>query len=298
VLGYDPGEVEPSLDIFMSHVYPDDRATIENNRKAALAGRYEYDVEYRFTRKDGQLRHGRSLGKVQLGPDGAPLFMFGAIQDITDRKIIEQSLENALAEKEAMLLEIHHRVKNNLQVMMSLLDMSRNRARGEEAKAMIEEVISKITSMVLIHNKLYLMDDFKHIDIGDFASTLCANLAQVYASPGITQEMDADDILLSIENAMPVGLVLNELISNAFKHAFVGGKGTIRIVIGREGSRVRVEISDNGRGLPPEIDPATAKSLGLKLVRDLVEIRLGGTLEISSNGGTLAAFSFNEPCAE
>lgn len=297
ILGYDPGAIVPSKDVFMSHVHPDDRAAIDNNRKAALAGRSDFDVEYRFFRTDGQLRHGRTLGKVQMGPDGSPLFMFGAIQDISDRKLIEQSLANALAEKEAMLLEIHHRVKNNLQVMMSLLDMSRNRARGDEAKAVIEEVITKITSMILIHNKLYRMDDLKHIDIGDFAATLCANLAEVYARPDVTQEMDAAHVLLSIENAMPVGLVLNEIISNAYKHAFGCGKGVIRVSVRREGSSVRVQVADNGSGLPPGFDPATTKTLGLKLVRDLVEIRLGGTLKITNDKGTVATFRFNESCS-
>jgi len=298
IFGYDPGEVTPSVEVFTSHLHEDDKGRVSAMRQAALDGECEYDVEYRFFRKGGEMRHGRTLGKIQKGPDGNPLFVFGAMQDITDRKKIEKSLKSALAEKEAMLQEIHHRVKNNLQVMLSLLDMSRSRTQGQEAEEVIDEIRTKIASMILIHNNLYRMDDLKRIDIGEFASGLAANLAEVYDAPGVALDVQAGKVLLSIETAIPVGLALNELVSNAFKYAFDDRRGEICIRITRQGDMVSVEVADNGRGISPDIDTATARTLGLKLVRDLVEIRLGGTVGFTNENGTVAAFSFCEPCAE
>jgi PAS domain S-box-containing protein len=207
-------------------------------------------------------------------------------------KKAEEVLRRMLSEKEAMLQEIHHRVKNNLTVILGLLDMTGNRTESPEAKEVIREIHSKINSMALIHSGLYNEDSLEEIRISRFAKSLISNLISLYGNNEVEYECECNDVRLGLEKAVPVGLVLNEIFTNAFKYAFNNRKGLLRCIIGECNDGVKIEIIDNGPGLPKDLDPLETKTLGFKLIRDVVHLQLNGEFFIESDSGTRITLKF------
>ena len=298
LLGYEPGELEPTKDIFMSHVHPEDKEYVSGERQAAIEGIRDYDAEYRFIRKDGQERYGRTVGRAELAHDGTAVFLYGAFQDITKSKMIEKQLKDSLRERESMLLEIHHRVKNNLQIILGLLDMSRYRAKHDEALEVIREIHGKISSIALIHTELYREERLGGINITQYARKLAAQLRKLYEKTGVELDFNDTGVDLGLERAVPMGLVLNELMTNAFKYAFADGSGKLSCRAEIRYDKICLHLSDDGPGLSDEIDPFTAKTLGFKLVRDIVEMQLKGELEINSDNGTKVSIVFPVDASE
>ena len=214
--------------------------------------------------------------------------------EIVERKKVEQQIMASLQEKEVLLKEIHHRVKNNLQIISSLLNLQSGNVNPESAAA-LRESQNRIKSMALIHEKLYQSQDLSHIDFGEYAGSLTAYLAKHYAAgPGVTITIDIEDISLCIDQAIPCGLIINELVSNSFKHAFkAGGKGTVYIGLARAGNTYTLRASDDGTGLPSGLDYRDPPSLGLQLVNTLVE-QLEGTIDLEPGAGTTFKITFKE----
>ncbi len=211
------------------------------------------------------------------------MMVLSAIIDISDRKREEERIREALKEKDLLLSEIHHRVKNNLQVVYSLLGLQSAKVRDEAALGLLRESQNRIQSMALIHQTLYQSKDFARADFGRFLDALLPTLITSYGidSSRFTVSVDATDVHLPIGAAIPSGLVVNELVSNALKHAFPEGRhGTIgiRLERGDDDSAV-LSVSDDGIGLPEDIDIAEATTLGLQLVSLLAD-QLGGSLTI------------------
>ena len=292
IFGYNPGEVEPTLELFTEHVHPEDREYIAQMREAAILENLDYIVEYRFMKKGGEIRYARTTGQLHKDFQGVPRFMFGSIQDITRQKEDEKVLKRSLAEKESMLLEIHHRVKNNLQVILGLLDMTSSRSNSAEAAQVIKEVHAKINSMALIHNELYREENLESIDMRGFMVMLFNQLARLYESPGVEFRLQGEAVRLSLERAIPFGLVLNELLTNAFKYAFQDGQGVLNCEMRQSAGRVTVEIADSGGGLPENVDPYSTSTLGFKLIRDLVAMQLKGEFKIESDGNLKVIIHF------
>jgi two-component sensor histidine kinase len=215
-----------------------------------------------------------------------------------DKDQAEKALiDTRLAMQDTMLKEVHHRVKNNLQVIASLLNLQANYVRDAQAFGMFKESQQRVQSMALIHERLYHADDATRIDFTDYTRTLAAHLMSSY-SPGsaaIALQLQVDNITLGIDTAVPCGLIIHELVANALKHAFPAGKpGEIRLVLRASGAaRFMLLVSDNGIGFPPSIDFRHAASLGLRLVHTLTE-QLEGTIEFQSNGGTTVTITFAE----
>ena len=209
--------------------------------------------------------------------------VLSAIVDISDRKHKEESIHAALKEKDILLGEIHHRVKNNLQIVHSLLDLQSTNISDPLAVALMRESQNRVRSMALIHQTLYESKDFARVDFGRFLDTLVPTLITSYGgSAGRFQlDMDAAEVQLPINAAIPCGLVVNELISNAMKHAFPnGGGGRITIHLAPEpDDRVLLTVSDDGVGIREDFDIAQTTTLGLQLVTLLVD-QLGGDLEL------------------
>jgi two-component sensor histidine kinase len=196
-----------------------------------------------------------------------------------------------------MLKEVHHRVKNNLQVIASLLNLQAHYVRDARAFGMFKESQQRVQAMALIHERLYHADDATRIDFTDYTRTLGAHLMSAY-SPGsaaIALQLHVDNITLGIDTAIPCGLIIHELVANALKHAFPAGKaGEIRLVLRASGAaRFMLLVSDNGIGFPPSLDFRHTASLGLRLVHTLTE-QLEGTIELQSNGGTTFTITFAE----
>lgn len=209
--------------------------------------------------------------------------VLSAIVDISDRKHKEERIHAALKEKDILLGEIHHRVKNNLQIICSLLDLQ---AEGIDDPALTEtlrESQNRIRSMALIHQTLYQSQDFARVDFAAFLDTLAPTLISSYGmDPArISLRLDVDRVVLPINDAVPCGLVVNELMSNALKHGFSGGQsGYVGIELANDGADwVTLAVSDNGVGLPTDFDLQSSPTLGMQLVVLLVD-QLGGTLEV------------------
>jgi PAS domain S-box-containing protein len=212
-----------------------------------------------------------------------------SFRDVTDRKHAELQLIESLNEKEVLLREIHHRVKNNLQLTTSLLDMTRMRTGDPGTSSILTDVMMKIQTMAQIHTRLYESKQFDRINMDLQIRDQVQALTNIYSRGDreILIEIDSPELYLPLDKAIPCALALNEILSNAYKHAFKGRKsGTVKYRAREEDGRIRFTIADNGIGLPRGFDLGKASTLGLKLVRTLVEQQLKGTLRIRKRKGT------------
>ena len=214
--------------------------------------------------------------------------------EIEERMRTAEQFRNALAEKEVLLKEVHHRVKNNLQIISGLLDMTRNRCADQQASDLLSGACSRIHTMAMIHNQLYQSTRFDRIHMQDYIRELSAHLSQVYGkSSRISMDIRVENITLSLIQAMPCALIFNELISNSFKHAFKPDQpGKITISMSEGDNFISVRFQDDGVGIPEDMDLSKTKSLGMKLINNLVVKQLKGSLRICRNPGTEIAFSF------
>ncbi len=247
-----------------------------------------------------------------LGEDGKWLFITAAplldnqgritgaietLQDITERKLSEDRIIKSLREKEVLLREIHHRVKNNLQVISSLLSMQARATQDPGAVEALSESRDRVNAMALIHAQLYESRKLSEINIKKFVDDLLNQLFRSYpvSDRRIAQTVHIDEHPFPISAAMPVGLIINELLSNALEHAFDGRiAGTIEVTLTiSDKGEGRLIVSDNGVGLPDEFDINTARTLGMRLVKILVEDQLRGRLLISSCEGTTFNIEFD-----
>ena len=224
----------------------------------------------------------------------------GDLDDLyQERKMAMDRVEKELREKDVLLKEIHHRVKNNLQIISSLLSLQSRYIKDARALEMFNESQNRIRSMALLHEKLYQSSDLVRIDFADYIYRTTHNLFSAYgvAPDKIGLELQADGVFLNLDVAVPCGLVINELVSNALKYAFPQSgknKGRIRICLQKtKGDEIELIIEDNGQGLPKGLDIDTTESLGLRLVKILVNDQLGGSMKVSRKKGTQFKIRFN-----
>ena len=217
-------------------------------------------------------------------------------QEIVERKRMEEEIKASLSEKEVLLREIHHRVKNNLQIVSSLLDLSSMQADSQGAIGLLADARARIYTMALIHSQLYQSEQLDRIEVGKHIRELVSYLSALYTTRRglITAVVEPSDVYLSVVQAIPCALALSEVISNAFKHAFKEGeRGRIDISVQRSGDdAVLLCVRDDGVGMPQELDIDTTSSLGLKLVRNLVQDQLKGKLQIKRGVGTEVVMEF------
>ena len=210
--------------------------------------------------------------------------IFVAVFDvITDRKRAEEALRHSLEEKESLLKEVHHRVKNNLQIVVSLLHLQSTRTQNPLAAETLRETQNRVRAMALLHETLYRSADLARIDFQTYLDTLCKFLFRAYGPEmgRLGFHLQVADVELGMEQAVPCGLMVSELVSNALKHAFPEGRmGAITVQLGPEPEgMLRLEVSDTGVGLPPDFESRRGKSLGIQLVFNLAR-QLRGTVEV------------------
>jgi two-component sensor histidine kinase/HAMP domain-containing protein/sensor domain CHASE-containing protein len=217
--------------------------------------------------------------------------------ELEQREQIEKQVRATLQEKEILLKEIHHRVKNNMQVMSSLLHLQSNYIEDTHDIEMLRESQHRIQSMALVHEQLYQSPDLTGIDANNYVNDLITNLFRSYGQVArqITIDLQVDDLLLDVDTAIPCGLILNELVSNAIKHGFPNGRsGEIHVGLkGRDNRLIELLVRDNGVGISEDTDLAQIKSLGLQLVSSLSR-QLDGTVEIIRDGGTMVRLRLEE----
>jgi two-component sensor histidine kinase len=215
--------------------------------------------------------------------------------EISERNKAEKKLKASLAEKEVLLKEIHHRIKNNLQVINSLLSLQVRRISDEECITIFEECKNRINSISLVYEKLYESENLTNISFGDYARTLAKELFNSYSAkiPGIRLKLAAEDILLQVNKAIPCALILNELLMNSIKFGFPDGKrGEIRVEFNSNGKRnVSLGVGDNGVGLPEDFDIDAPGTLGMQIINALVR-QLHGSIEIDRKKGAKFVVTF------
>lgn len=207
--------------------------------------------------------------------------------EIARRTGVEDELRVALRERDVLLREVHHRVKNNLQVICNLVDLQANQPEGKQAPEALSDTRDRIHSIALIHEHLYESEDLARIPFARYTDSLITQLRHAHGGrEGITVAVEVGDFALSIEDAIPLGLIVTELTSNALIHAFAGrNTGNIRIALQSSDPASRLTIADDGIGMPEDIDLDDPKTLGLRIVTMLTQ-QLGGTIELDRAGGS------------
>lgn len=264
------------------------REQVRNNGLARLSGKTAADqYEISYPTKNGEERCvliSAGVMEYQGKPTGV-----ASLLDITERKRSEELLRASLVEKEVLLREIHHRVKNNLQVVSSLLFLQAQRFSDPELLACFLESQSRICSMALAHEQLYQSKSLSEISVKNYVESLVEQLQQIFLSPGqeeIDCQLEVDDLDLDIEKVVPCGLLITELLSNAYKHAFGDGhSGQVTISLQSSAGQIELVVADDGVGLPADFDHSQVTTLGLQLVTALTN-QLGGTLELEAEVGT------------
>ncbi len=243
-------------------------------------------------RKDNTVFPTLMSGTLIKDEKGTPLFMGITAVDITERKKAEEKIKASLKEKEVLLQEIHHRVKNNLQIISSLLNLQSHYIKDKKYAEMLKKSQNRIKSMVLIHEKLYQSENLAYINANDYINLLVQTVARSYEATDIVLTVNVEDISLTVGHAIPCGLIINELVSNAIQHAFPDGRGEIITTLRFVGDTIQLKVSDNGIGMPDHIDFRTTDSLGLHLVTLLAEGQLDGEITLERNGGTTFCITF------
>jgi len=247
------------------------------------------DYAVNLKKKNDQVINTLITSVVIKNNSGEVIGFQGTIKDITERKKAEEKIKKSLQEKEVMLREIHHRVKNNLQIVTSLLRIQARFIQDRKAKQAFKESQSRIYSMSLVHEKLYKSQDYANIDLGLYIQNFVTHLFHTYEvdTSRIEMSTDTENVHVDINKAIPCGLILNELVSNALKHAFpCGQKGKLSIKLRKSNNRkISLSVKDNGKGLPKGINIRHPKSLGLQLIKDLT-MQLHGDLKVRRENGT------------
>lgn len=250
---------------------PDEQERARQIWTRALSGE-TFTVEGEF----GDARRRRTLYEATFSPihDGAGQLIGAAhvVRDVTGRKRDEERLRQSLAEKEVLLKEVHHRVKNNLQVVSSLLRMQSRTVADPSVRRIFQESQNRVQAMALVHENLYQTGDLSNIEMRRYLSQVVGNLLQSHARPGVMADVQSPPgILLPIERAIPCGLIVNELVSNSLKHAFSGmAAGQVTVILERNEEELRLTVGDNGTGLPEDFHFPSDRSLGLQVVDSLV----------------------------
>jgi len=280
-------------------LHPEDHPRVIEAAEKVQAGG-EYDLEYRIIRPDGEIRWVRDRAFSILNVSGEVYRVAGVIDDVTERKQALEQIKSSLHEKEVLLKEIHHRVKNNMQVITSLLSLQSKTIGDGHALAVFQDSQNRVKSMALIHETLYQSKDLSRINFAEYLKKLVAHVSRSYRirPDAVKINVKVDDVSLPIDTAVPCGLIINELASNSLKYAFPADKkGEINITFGRADAHYVLSVSDTGVGLPHDFDPEKGKSLGMKLVR-MLTTQLCGEIDCRNGVGTTFEITFPEEKGE
>ena len=263
-----------------------------------LSGKIKnFSREQTYVRKDGGILSANVTVSLVRDSNNNPNYFVAVFEDITERKEYERQLEESINEKEVLLKEVHHRVKNNMQVISSILNLQSSYITDENALGIIRESQDRIKSMSFVHESLYQSKTLSEVNFAEYIQNITRNLYHSYGRPegGIELEFELDNIYLNLDTSIPCGLIINEVVSNSLKYAFQGReKGKIKIVFAKvSDDKMKLIISDDGIGLPKDFDIENAESLGLQLVTTLVT-QVSGELDIDVSNGTSFGIEFKE----
>ena len=286
-------------DGWVENIHPADRDECLKTYYKNMEQRKSFSVEFKMKRKDGEYRWISFNGVSRFTPEGNYVGYIGSGIDITDQKMYQEQIENSLREKVILLKEIHHRVKNNLQVISSLFRLQSFYIKDKDALNAILESQDRVKSMALVHEKLYLSQNLSQVNFSQYVHDLIRSILSSYRfnSNSIDLEINVNEVELNVDAAINLGLILNELVSNIFKHAFPDGIGSsgekcrLTILLSTENGRYILVVKDNGIGFPENFDVNASDTLGLQLVASLVE-QQKGEIEFYNNKGANYVITF------
>ncbi len=321
ILGLRPAPEVPSFDEYLQHVHPDDRELVEMENRSAMRGERVESLQYRIVRPNGTVRW--VVADTAYDPPSQQLY--GLIMDITALKQAQLELEHTLSEKTALLsektallAEVHHRVKNNLQVILSLLRLKLVASETEGIRDMLAEIERRIHSMVNVHETLLVAPDLSRIEMRPYLNELVGHAVASHASPAqpIAIQCDIEQLVVPVDCALPCGMIAVELVTNACRHAFAtpendthdrpaesqapahrrnGRNPVVRVLFRGHDGGFELRVQDNGRGLAPNHERATVtrgEGLGFHMIETFAA-QLGGTITVSSGGPDEAATRAN-----
>jgi PAS domain S-box-containing protein len=274
----------------------DSREEYENTGKLMQShiGEAPLLVQINYRKKSGEVFISENLIQNLNNTDGKPIGFIGLIRDITFRKEAEKKILTLLKEKEILLKEVHHRIKNNMNTMMSLLSLQANEAKNPETASTLKDAQNRFQSMGLLYEKLYRTEYPHEMPVKVYLSPLVDEIIHLFPnSTRVKIEKNIDDFNLGVKELSSLGIIVNELLTNTMKYAFTGRDGgTVTVAALKIGSRVSITIGDNGRGLPAANDLENSEGFGLKLVATMIK-QLNGTLQILRERGTEFVVEFD-----
>ena len=295
MIGYDRDEaysLSPAA-IHPQHEIP----RVATNRAKLLRGETSLVEEIQVIRKDRSM----FLANVEtsmLELDGRPCFL-GVLSDITERKLWDEKIAALLHEKELLLKETHHRVKNNMNTVYSLLSLQAQAQKDKEIQAILMNAAGRVQGMRLLYDKLYLSDNFHELGVRTFFPPLVEEILNVFSpDPPVTASLELEDFTLSAKILSPLAIILNELVTNSVKYAFVGRTDRrISLLARKPGSTITIVFEDNGIGLPESVNLEESMGFGMQLVGMLVQ-QIDGTIDIDRRVGTKYTITIEEPQAK
>ncbi len=292
--GYTPDECAAMPDYPLPLICDQDRAAISGRFEEAKSGSSGNDVAFRVQKKDGSVIWAAASWQSILDGQDRNSGYRVSVRDITERMLSEKKLAQSLAEKDMLLKELKHRTKNNLSIVSSLLRLNIRDMSDERACRILREAIDRVETISSIYEQLNLSDSIDTIALRAYVTNLVTSLRDSFSSENSSIGIKAfvEDMDIKLRFAVPVGLILNELITNAYKYAFQSQRaGEIRVDISRMGGMVTIQVSDDGRGMPDGFDMEKSESLGLKIVSMFVQ-QLDGDFRFQAGKGTVAVITF------
>lgn len=296
IYGLDKDKFEPSIESYRKLLPESELEKVNNIIERIREGKEWEDAEIKIKKPDGSIIYIHERAEMHYDDEGNPIEISGTMQDVTDRRENEEKLKSALKEKEVLLGEVHHRVKNNLAIINSLLQLEIFNTDNDQLKNILSESQMRIHSMALIHETLYSLGDFANISFGKYIQKLTTSLLETFPekSNNIDINLHTEDVTLNINQAIPCALLINELITNSFKHAFPNFEtGTITIELQEKQNTVHLKISDNGIGFDANKALKNSNTLGLTLIKKLID-QIDGKVDINTQNGTSFHIAFSK----
>jgi len=302
LLGFTDKEIlEKGPEFILNRIHPDDKKNMVNDLELIEQGKIQSDfsekTEYRIQKKNGEYIWISNIKELAQDENGKPYAIVGNVRDISEEKRKAFQLQQSLKEKRTLLEEIHHRVKNNLAIVSSLIELQKPDL-DDKTEVMLTEIQSRIQSIAMIHEKLYKSDTLSNINVQEYVNDLIDSVSRAYKSKYKKIEItrDIDPITLNINEGISLGLLINELLNNAYKHAFSDAdEGEIKTILKNNGDHAKLVIADNGKGLPEDFSLEGGQSLGITLI-DTLSQTLQSQIEFKS--GKWTEFSLTFPLEE
>lgn len=286
-------------DGWLAAVHPEDRESVRLGWQETVRLQRPGFADYRFLSPDGTVSWIMGQVSPETNVENRIVGFVGTVTDISEHKRAEETIRASLSEKDILLKEVHHRVKNNLMTIIGLIKMQENKAHEPALKDLMKELDGRVRAMALVHESLYKSKNLDRIDLQNYIETMSSHIrAQLGAERNILFSVHACGAEADLDIAVPCGLILNELITNAYKHAFPADKPRagedhcrIRVTMDQAGRTFTLQVADNGVGLPADLDWEKSNTMGLKLIQ-MLSRQLNGSLETDRTNGTVFRLNF------